>query len=368
MKHIGEYRDPDLAGRLQAAIAAMMSRTGETLRFMEVCGTHTMSIGRNGLRQLFPANLQLISGPGCPVCVTPTAQIDRAIDLALRPGVLMASFGDMLRVPGSRMSLGQARAEGARVELVYSALEALQLARSHPREQVVFLGVGFETTSPTVAASLRMARAEGLTNFSVLPCFKLLPPALDSLLGSGDLGLHGFLLPGHVSAIIGAQAFTPLVDKYGLACVVGGFEPVDIMGAVLMLIKQRLAQTPQLQIQYQRAVRYSGSRRALETLAEVFEPCDSQWRGLGLIPQSGLSLRAEFQEYDAARRLGLPQEDHFEASQPPGCQCGNILRGVMTPPQCHLFAKGCDPQDPVGPCMVSSEGACAAYYRYERRP
>ena len=368
MKHIEEYRDPELAKRLQAAIAEAMSRSGNALRFMEVCGTHTMAIGRHGLRQLFPANLQLISGPGCPVCVTPTAEVDQAIDLARRPGVLLASFGDMLRVPGSQMSLAQARAEGAGVELVYSAVEALQLAKSHPRRQVIFLGVGFETTSPTVAASLLMARAGGLGNFSVLSCFKLLPPALHSLLDSGDLGLQGFLLPGHISSVIGARAFSPLVVEYRLACVVGGFEPVDIMGSVLMLIKQCLNRDPDLQIQYQRAAGFEGSRRALEALAEVFEPCDSQWRGLGLIPQSGLALRAGFQQYDAARRFGLTVGTRLENRDPPGCQCGNVLRGLLSPPQCSLFAKRCTPQSPVGPCMVSGEGSCAAYYRYEHKP
>ena len=366
MKYIDEYRDPDLAGRLLAVIKAAVPRDGGTFRFMEVCGTHTMAIGRYGLRQLFPENLQLISGPGCPVCVTPTSEIDRAIELAGRPGVLMASFGDMLRVPGSALSLGRARAAGARVELVYSGFEALELARRHPREQVVFWGVGFETTSPTVAASILMARAGGIENFSVLSGHKLLSPALRSLLDSGGPELDGFLLPGHVCAITGARAFDFLVDRYGLACVVGGFEPVDIMGAVLMLARQCLDRAPEMRIQYDRAAGFGGNARALGTLGRVFRPADSRWRGLGLIAESGLALREEFGEYDAARCFGLPPESALEDKDPPGCRCGDVLRGMIAPPRCPLFAKRCTPEDPVGPCMVSSEGACAAYHRYER--
>ena len=366
MKHIDEYRDLELTKRLARELRDDMSGHEGQLRFMEVCGTHTMAMGRYGIRQMLPPNLELISGPGCPVCVTPVPEVDRALELAMKPGVILASFGDMMQVPGSSLSLGRARARGARAALVYSAWEAVRLAKNHPEDQVVFWGVGFETTSPTVAASLLMARDQGVKNFSVLASHKLLPPALSALLDSDSLDLQGFLLPGHVCAIIGAGVFQPLAGMRRMACVVGGFEPADILGAMLMMVKQCLASAPQIEIQYQRAVAFGGNPKALAIMNRVFEPVDSLWRGLGLIPKSELRLRPEFRDFDAADKFGLPPAQTLEAKDPPGCSCGQVLRGLMRPPQCPLFGTACTPDSPVGPCMVSSEGSCAAYYKYER--
>jgi hydrogenase expression/formation protein HypD len=368
LKHIREYRDPSLVKKLATALNSMVQQTDARLRFMEVCGTHTMAVAQYGLKQLFPSNLELISGPGCPVCVTPVAEVDRMVELAMRPGVRIASFGDMLKVPGSGLSLAKAKAAGARINLVYSPAEALELAEKNPEEQVVFLAVGFETTSPAVAATVLMARTRAVGNFTILCGHKLLPPALLSLISPGDMPIDGFLLPGHVSAVIGARAYASLPDEYGLACVVGGFEPADILGSLLMMAGQCVSQSYEVQVQYARGVGFRGNARALEALNQVFEPADSLWRGLGMIPKSGLALRPEYREFDAARRFGLNPASRLQDTSPAGCRCGDILKGLIRPRECPLFEKSCTPQNPAGPCMVSSEGACAAYYRYERKP
>ncbi len=333
----------------------------ERVRFMEVCGTHTMAIRRSGIPAMLPENVELLSGPGCPVCVTPNATVDRAIALAGFDELIVATFGDMMRVPGSRTSLAAERARGADVRVVYSPLDALKLARTEAKRQVVFLGVGFETTTPTVAAVIRMAKEEGLENFSVLTSHKVVPPALDALLSMPDFSVSGFLMPGHVSAIIGADAYRPVAEQHGIPCVVAGFEPVDVLLSILMLLKQIRAGQAKVEIEYLTVVRPAGNREAQALVEQVLEPCDSDWRGVGIIPGSGLSLRDAYAGLDAEKRFDLqvpPPKEH------PGCRCGEVLIGAIRPPDCALFGKACTPSDPVGPCMVSSEGTCAAYYKY----
>jgi len=361
VKHQNEYRDRAVVEALARRVHELVRRP---VRIMELCGTHTMAIARHGLTSLLPQQLSLISGPGCPVCVTATEEIDRAMKLARSPGVIVATFGDMLRVPGSEGSLAQARAQGAHVEVVYSALEALELARANPDAQVVMLAIGFETTAPTLAASVLTARAEGLANYSLLVMHKLIPPAIRALLASGEVALDGLLCPGHVSTVIGSRPYEFAARDYFMACVISGFEPVDIMASLVMLLEQIAEGRPRVEIQYARAVRPEGNPKAVEVMNQVFEPLDAPWRGLGVIPMSGLKLREEFAAFDAARRFDLsvppPREN-------PACRCGEVLKGLCTPPECPLFATACTPARPVGPCMVSSEGSCAAWYRYRRQ-
>jgi len=360
VKHVDEYRDPAMAKEL----AAQIRRTSKTpVRFMELCGTHTMALARHGLHALLPPTVSMVSGPGCPVCVTATEEIDRAVKLARTPGVVVATFGDLVRVPGSQASLARERAAGAAVEVVYSPLDAVALAERRPEEQVVFLGIGFETTAPTVAAALLMAQQKGLANFSVLSAHKLLPPALAALLSGPDLGLSGFLCPGHVTTVIGTACYEPVAHEHGLPCVVAGFEPADVLASILMLVNQVEQGRSEVEIQYKRAVRPEGNPAAVALMNRFFEPVDAPWRGLGPIPASGLAPRAEYGHLDAAKRFDVavpPAKDH------PGCRCGDVLRGLITPPECKLFAGVCNPSAPVGPCMVSAEGTCAAWYRYRR--
>ena len=360
MKHVDEYRDPELTGKLAQAISQASSRP---VRFMELCGTHTMAIARHGLTQMLPPTVELVSGPGCPVCVTATEEIDRAVKLAQTPGVLVATFGDLVRVPGSHSSLARERAKGAAVKVVYSALDALDLAKAHPQSQVVFLGIGFETTAPTVAAAVLMAQRTGLDNFSVLAAHKLLPPALAALLTGPQLGLSGFVCPGHVTTVIGTGVYQEVAKQYGLACVVAGFEPADVLATILMLVRQVEEGRAEVEIQYARGVSAAGNPQAVALMHQVFTSVDAPWRGLGWIPKSGLDLAPAFAQFDARRRFDLevpPASDH------PGCQCGDVLRGLVRPNQCKLFDKVCNPENPLGPCMVSMEGTCAAWYRYRR--
>lgn len=336
-----------------------------TLNFMEVCGTHTMTIGKSALRQLLPESINLISGPGCPVCVTHDEEIENYLELALQGEVIIATFGDLLRVPGMDGSLADARAKGADVRVVYSTLDALKLAKKNRSKEVVFLGVGFETTAPTVAMSILHARQEGIENFSVYSMHKLIPPALGALVTDKEVKIDGFILPGHVSTIIGVEPYRFLAGDYQKAGVITGFEPEDILQALLMLLKQIRENQFRVEVQYTRGVSLEGNKIAQKLLKEVFEPEDSLWRGLGLIPASGLKIRDEFDRYDARKKfnLGKPRATKpGEANK--NCACGAILKGIKTPPQCALFNRVCTPLNPVGPCMVSSEGACAAYYRY----
>ncbi len=360
MKYLDEYRDPQLARSILEALQRR-GATNRTYKLMEICGTHTVAIFRLGLRQLLPASIQLISGPGCPVCVTANEDIDRAIWLAQQPQVIITTFGDLVRVPGSSSSLNTERSKGADVRIVYASFDALQIARDNPGHQVVFLGIGFETTAPTVAAAVKQAAAEGLDNFTVFSAHKLLPPAMRALLEAEDLRLDGFLCPGHVSTIIGAAAYEEVVNRYHIPCVVTGFEPLDLLQGIYTLVDQLESGKAEVVNQYRRAVSWEGNVAARRLMSAIFEPADSTWRGLGPIPQSGLKLRPEWEKYDATRRFSMPD---IQVKEHPGCRCGEVLRGVMTPPECGLFRKACTPANPMGPCMVSSEGTCGAYYRY----
>ncbi len=358
MKYMDEYRDETLAQGLANKIKARSSRT---VRLMEICGTHTMAIFRHGIRSLLPETIDLVSGPGCPVCVTAQEDIDRSVKLARIPGVIVTTFGDMLRVPGTDSSLQSENASGADVRMVYSTSDALKIARNNPERDVVFLGIGFETTAPTIAAAIRMAHDTGQTNFSVLSAHKLLPPAMDALLSGGNLEIDGFICPGHVTTIIGTAPYEGVVQKYGTPCVVVGFEPLDILQGILMLVEQIEEGRADVEIQYTRAVRPEGNPGALKIMEEIFEPCDSVWRGLGVIPKSGLAIREKYRSFDARGRFDLEVP---RANEPPGCLCAEVLRGAAKPVECKLFRKACTPRSPVGPCMVSSEGTCAAYFKY----
>lgn len=358
MKHLDEYRDGDLAQRIVKQIYALSTKD---IRLMEVCGTHTVSIFRSGIREIVPPNIILISGPGCPVCVTATEEIDKSIKLSHQDKVIVATFGDLMRVPGSDSSLEKEKADGADIRVVYSTFDALKLAANNPEKGVAFLGIGFETTAPTIAAAILEAKREGIKNFWVLALHKLIPPALEALISSEDLRVDGFICPGHVTSIIGANSYLPIVEKYHAPCVVTGFEPIDILQGIYMLVEQLERNIPKVEIQYKRGVTFEGNKNAMAIMHKVFEPCDAPWRGLGVIPNSGLKLRAEYARYAA--------EGQFDLSIPkprehPGCKCGDILRGIITPPECPLFRKACNPSHPIGPCMVSSEGTCGAYYKY----
>jgi len=350
----------DLCRRIARRIEALPDRP---VRLMEVCGTHTVAIHRAGLRGLLPPRLRLVSGPGCPVCVTPQTYVDALIELAARPGVRVATYGDMIRVPGRSTTLERAMARGARVSVVYSIMEALSLARQAPAEQVVFAGVGFETTAPATAVGLKLAADERLANFTVLSAHKLIIPAMTALLESGDLAIDGFLCPGHVSVIIGADAYKPLAARFARPCVVAGFEAEEILRAIDLLVAQLADGRAEVENAYARVVTAEGNHRAWALIEETFEPADTPWRGLGTIPGSGLAIRAELAHLDAARRFGLEitarEDDH-------GCRCGEVIRGAIEPPECPLFARACTPASPVGPCMVSREGNCQACYKYSR--
>ncbi len=336
-------------------------RDRKQVNLMEVCGTHTMAISSSGIRRAVDPRLRLLSGPGCPVCVTAQEDIDAAIELAGRPGVSLVTFGDMMRVPGSRGSLEQAKAGGADVRVVYSALDALGLAEAEPDREFVFLGVGFETTAPTIGAVVLSARERGVGNFSVLAMFKLIPPALRQIAGSKQVNIDGFILPGHVSVIIGTEPYRFLTGEFGLPSCVTGFEAHDILQGILMLLGQ-MEHGPEVAIQYRRTVRPEGNPAAQRVMAEVFVPVDSTWRGIGIIPGSGLGLRKGFAQFDAGKRLGVKAG----RARKTGCRCGEIMLGLIVPPECELFGRSCTPEKAIGPCMVSSEGACAAYYKYER--
>ncbi len=346
------------ADELLLLAAELRAEARPGLTYMEVCGTHTMSIARYGLRELLPDGMRLISGPGCPVCVTSMADLDRVVALARLPEVTLATFGDLIRVPASRTTLAAERAAGADVRVVYSARDAVQIAADEPDRQVVFAGIGFETTAPTIAASLLEARARGLSNFSVLSMHKTMPLPLKALLELGETPISGFLLPGHVSVITGTDCYEFLARDYGAAGVVAGFEPHDVVRALLRLVRQV---APAIEIEYGRAVRPEGNAVARRLMEQVFAPSDADWRGLGVIPGSGLALRPEYAEADAGLRFPLELDPSLE---PAGCRCGEVLRGVTDPADCALFGARCTPEDPVGACMVSSEGACAARYRF----
>lgn len=360
VKYLSEFRDPELAAGVLRRIEQISTKP---VSFMEVCGTHTVSISRNGLRQALPDNIRLLSGPGCPVCVTANADIDRMIAIAQEPDVIMTTFGDMIKVPGSYSSLAKEKAAGADIRIVYSTRDAVKLAQDNPDRRVVFYGVGFETTTPTVAMSIIEAERLGVPNYSVLSVHKVVPPAMKALLDLGEVKLDGFLCPGHVSVVIGTKPYEFIPRDYGVPCVVAGFEPLDILEGVLMLVEQVERGEAKVENAYTRLVTEEGNPVAVAAIDKVFEPTDAAWRGLGVIPGSGLKIRDEFAAFDAARIFAgvevPPVEEHK------GCRCGDVLRGVIYPYECALFGRVCLPEHPIGPCMVSGEGSCAAYYRYD---
>ncbi len=361
MKFLSEYRDQKAAEQLAQAIH---KKTTRPWTIMEICGGQTHTIVKSGLEDLLPREITLVHGPGCPVCVTPIELIDKAIAIAQRPDVIFCSFGDMLRVPGSNKSLFDVKAEGADVRIVYSPLDALKLARNNPSKQVVFFAVGFETTAPANAMSAWQADHDGIENFSLLVSHVLVPPAMEALLSSDNCVVQGFLAAGHVCTIMGFEEYFPIAKKYEVPIVVTGFEPLDILDGILMTVTQLEEGRHEVENQYSRAVRQEGNRPAQNTIAEVFEITPREWRGLGEIPASGFQLRGRFQKYDANRRFpftGTP------AHESPECISGLILQGIKKPHDCPAFAVKCTPENPLGAPMVSSEGACAAYYHYGRR-
>ncbi|HMK60317.1 MAG TPA: hydrogenase formation protein HypD [Dissulfurispiraceae bacterium] len=336
-------------------------RIGRPLNFMEVCGTHTVAIFRHGIRSLLPDGLKLLSGPGCPVCVTSIRDVDTAIAIACREDVILTTFGDMMRVPGGTKSLMEVKAEGADIRIVYSPLDSLKIARDNPSKKVVFFSAGFETTAPSAAATVSEAERVGIPNFYIYSVHKVVPPALEALLLSDDVRIDGFILPGHVSTIIGTKPYKFIPDRYSIPCAVTGFDANDIFGGIAMLLKQTLDRKALVEVEYKTVVKEEGNPKAVKFIEEIFEPADSYWRGIGVIQGSGLKLRKSWEHRDAEKVFDLAIPD---ASEPKGCMCGLVLRGIKMPSDCPLFAKACTPDKPVGACMVSSEGSCAAYYRY----
>lgn len=405
MKYLDEFRNPQAA---QGLLARIRRHSKQPIRLMEFCGGHTHAILRTGLRQLMPPTVHLLSGPGCPVCVTSSSDVDRAIAMAFLPGVILATFGDMVRVPGSQStspltsllmteprssgegssrlaagalttgqvssveegtllqvarasSLQEAKAQGADVRMVYSTLDALAIARANLDRPVIFLAVGFETTAPTVAAAVLQAQVEGLHNFYVLSLHKLTPPATRAILDAGEASLSGIIGPGHVTTIIGSDAWRFLPRDYGVPCAIAGFEPLDVLQAIGSLVEMIERARPAVSNDYTRSVRPEGNRVAQQLMAQVFRVVAAEWRGLGTVPASGLVLREEYAAFDAMRQFPISAGPSRETK---GCRCGEILRGVLEPSQCPLFGGACTPEHPIGPCMVSSEGACAAHIQY----
>lgn len=352
------FKDPVLARGLIESIQALAP---EHATLMEVCGTHTVAIARNGIRDLMPEGCRLASGPGCPVCVTSNHDIDAVIALARIPDVILTTFGDMTRVPGSTSSLLKEQADGRDVRIVYSPLDALTIAKENPDRPVVFVGVGFETTTPLVAMAIKRAAAMGLENFSVYAAHKNMPGALDVLMEDPDLKVDALILPGHVSTIIGVKPYQFLAEKYGIPGVVTGFEPLDVLQGIAMLMRQLHEGRAEIENAYARGVMPEGNPVALTAIDDVFETCTATWRGLGPIEGSGYRIREQYAQFDALRRF---EPEIEETREPHGCRCGDVLRGIMAPNECPLFRTVCSPENPVGPCMVSSEGSCAAYFRY----
>lgn len=359
MRYLDAFRDPGPAPALVGRI--LSCGDGPPARLMEVCGTHTMAIARHGIRPLIAPRVTLISGPGCPVCVTPDGYIDAAIALGRENGTIIATFGDMLKVPGSASSLEKERGTGADVRVVYSPLDAVEIAAGNPGREVVFLGVGFETTAPAIGGAIRSAALRGVRNFSVLSSVRTIPGAMDALASDPGVRIQGFLCPAHVSTIIGASAYRPLVETRRIPCVVAGFEPLDILYGIRLLLAQLAEGRAEVENEYARVATEGGNRKAQELIGEVFTPCDIGWRGIGVIPGTGLRIADRYADHDAQRKFGLTVP---ESGKPTPCRCGDVLKGMIAPTDCPLFGTACTPDDPVGPCMVSSEGTCAAYFKY----
>lgn len=361
MKYIDEYRDPALVAGLLKKIDKVAGLIARPVTIMEICGSHTYAIGRFGIRKMLPESINLVSGPGCPVCVTSARDVDIALYLADQKKVIFATFGDMLRVPGSNGdSLQKKRAAGADIRVVSSADECIDLAESDSRKEIIMMGIGFETTTPTIAVTVENCRKKAIKNFSVFCVHKIVPPAIHALIADPGLNIDGFLCPGHVSTIIGSNAYS-MIPQAGCAAVITGFEPVDIMEGIWMLLQQISDRKFDVAIQYSRGVKPEGNSKAMQLIESVFATQTVEWRGIGPIPGSGLVLREDYARYDALKKFAVPDIRSVEIK---GCGCGDILRGMKSPEQCTLFKKVCTPANPVGPCMVSSEGSCATHYKY----
>lgn len=360
MKYIDEYRNKDI---VQNLVAEIKNITTDKYSIMEVCGGHTTSLHRFGIPQLLPEKIKLLSGPGCPVCVTSIKYIDMLVAFSRLDNVIIAVFGDLIRVPGTTSSLEKENSNGADIRVVYSSLEALNIAFENQEKNVIFPAIGFETTAPTSAAAVIEASTKNIENFYVYSSHKVMPPAMSAIIDEG-VKIDGYICPGHVTAITGTDMYLPIVEKYKLGCVVSGFEPVDMLHSIYMLVKQFNRNKPEVEIQYKRAVRPKGNPKARSIMNEVFEPRDDWWRGLGLLPKSGLKVRDKYQKYDAEKAFDVEVE---ETREPKGCICGSILKGLKTPMDCKLFGVVCEPVNPVGACMVSGEGTCAAYYKFRMR-
>ena len=364
MKYVNEFRNPEKALALQKEIAKLSQQIDRHLKIMEVCGGHTHSIFKYGIEEILPNNIELIHGPGCPVCVMPKGRIDEAIALCQNPDIIFTTFGDTMRVPGSKISLLQAKAQGADIRMVYSPLDSLKIAKENPHKEIVFFGLGFETTAPSTAFTILQAAAENITNFSMIANHVLVIPALQALLNNPDLQLDGFVGPGHVSMVIGTDPYEFIAQEYHKPIVISGFEPLDIFQSIWMLLKQIVENRCEVENQYSRLVEKSGNQNALKAINTVFAVREKfPWRGLGEIPNSGLKIRPEYAQFDAEIKFTVP---NLEVADHKACQCGEILKGVVKPWECKVFGTACTPETPIGACMVSSEGACAAYYKYGR--
>jgi hydrogenase expression/formation protein HypD len=357
MKYLDEYRNQDLVRKL---VTAIRKKSRHKIRIMEVCGGHTLAIHKFGINHLLPDTIELLSGPGCPVCVTGREAIDATIALALKSEVIITTYGDLIRVPGSKTSLNEIKARGADIRIIYSILDALEIAKAHPEKKIIFPGIGFETTTPSSAVAILEAQKQGLSNFYLLSLHKVMPPAMAALIDQG-IRIDGYIGPGHVTTIAGANMYRPLVEKYHITIVISGFEPVDLLQSILMLVTLTEEKQYGIHIQYKRAVTPEGNIKAMKLVNQVFEPTDDTWRGLGNIPGSGLKIRREFSQFDARTLIDTEVK---AVPEPPGCLCGEVLRGLKKPDQCTLFGKICTPSNPVGACMVSGEGACQAFYKY----
>jgi len=359
MKYIDEYRDKDLVNKIVHQIKKISTKK---VSFMEICGGHTMSIQKFGIPSLLPPTIELLSGPGCPVCVSSRKYIDQAIAYSRVEDVIITTYGDLIRVPGSTSSLDNEKANGADVRIVYSILDALKIAKANPTKKIVFLGIGFETTAPSSAMGILNAAKEKINNFYLFSSHKVMPPAMAALIDEG-VKIDGYIAPGHVSAITGTSIYKDVPEKFGLACVISGFEPVDLLHSIYMLVKQVEENNPKVEIQYKRIVKPEGNLIAQKNLDEVFELKDDWWRGLGVLEKSGLKIREKYKAFDVEENISVTVEKTREDK---GCICGEILKGLKKPKDCKLFANVCTPNDPVGACMVSHEGSCHAYYRYNR--
>ncbi len=365
MKYLDEFRDPGVAKKLVARIRGVAEKLDRPVRIMEICGGHTVALCRYGIHDVLPATIRLVSGPGCPVCVTPGSVIDASIWLARRQGVRVFTFGDMMRVPGGQGSLSDAAAAGRKVQMIYSPMQAVEYAAEHRDTACILLGIGFETTAPTLAAAVKSAAAKDTSNFHFLAAAKLTPPAMRALLEDEEVALDAFIAPGHVTTVTGANAYKFIEQEFKKPCVVSGFELCDLLESLARIVEQIVDGRHEVEIQYTRSVTFEGNRKALQIIDDVFVAADDTWRGLGTIPSSGYRLRGKYAACDARAAFNIPA---FPEKEPPDCRCGDVLRGVCTPPECGLFGAKCTPDHPVGPCMVSSEGSCAAHYRYGVSP